>query len=96
MDAQGTTLLASNGAVRLRVCEAGALVFAARGSFAGGHGAQLVVSWRDRVLWEGEVVEEQAIEVEVPGAGWIGLAFVNDYYEPPEDRNLWLSSISFE
>lgn len=95
IDPEGTTLLASNGAVRFLVCEQGAVRFMTRGSFARGHAAHLVVSWRDQTLWEGEVLEEQTLQVTIPDAGWVALAFVNDFYDPPEDRNLWLSDISF-
>lgn len=40
---------------------------------------------------------EHAITAELnEGEAVLRLAFINDYYEPPEDRNLWLDRIEFE
>jgi hypothetical protein len=86
----------TNGMVKWRVCDAGQLSFTARGSIARERGSHLVVSLQDQVLWEGEVVEPQDFEIALPGPGWLTLAFVNDYYNPPEDRNLYISSLAFE
>lgn len=86
----------TNGLVKFQVCHAGQLSFIARGSIARERGSHLVVSLQDRVLWEGEVIEPRDFEIEVPGPGWLTLAFVNDYYDPPEDRNLYLSGVTFE
>ena len=95
VDAERATLW-TNGAVLLKVCGPGTLRFAARGSVAHGYGSYMVVGWNTETLWEGVVVEERGFEISVPGAGWLAVAFVNDLYDPPEDRNLWLSGISFE
>lgn len=86
----------SFGAVHLRVCQAGVLSFTARGTYAAGHGAHLVVSLNGHVLWEGEVLEPRDFAISVPEAGWLMLAFVNDRVEPPDDRNLWIINLAFE
>lgn len=91
----GGVLLASNDVVRLAVCTPGTLRFTARGSALGGHGAYLVVSSGAINLWEGEVLEEAVFELPVREPGWLALAFVNDAYAPPEDRNLWISDLTF-
>lgn len=92
---EGELLLASNDVVRFRVCSRGTLAIVARGSELGGVGAYLVVSDSLRNLWEGEVTAPVERELDVPEAGWIAVAFLNDRYEPPEDRNLWLQSLEF-
>lgn len=89
-------LLASNNAVRQRVCGPGTLRFVARGSVALGQATYLVVSLGTETLWEGPVEGAAPFELEVPRAGWLAVAFVNDAYQPPEDRNLWLSAYRFE
>lgn len=92
---EGELLLASNDVVRFRVCSPGTLVITARGSELGGVGAHMVVSGSGRNLWEGEVTAPVALALDVPEAGWIAVAFLNDRYEPPEDRNLWLQGLEF-
>lgn len=86
----------TNGFTKQQVCSSGRLTFTAQGSLARGRGSHLVVSLQDQVLWEGEVLEPRDFELEVPGPGWLTLAFVNDHYNPPEDRNLYLSNLAFE
>lgn len=95
-DGASELLLASNDLVRFRVCSAGTLNLTAHGSTFHGTGPHLVVSLGARTVWEGEVADPVGLEIEMPGPGWVGIAFVNDRYEPPEDRNLWLERLAFE
>jgi hypothetical protein len=65
-------------------------------SLAGGIGTRAVlVQGADRLLDVELRDEERTFEVDVPAAGQLLLAFVNDYYDPPEDRNLWVSGLEF-
>ena len=47
----------------------------------------------DEVLWEGKVVGLQDVRVRTTGRGVLVLAFLNDLYAPPEDRNLFLRGL---
>ena len=91
----GAVALYAGGFVRVRVCAPGRLSFVARGSLVDGRGPYLVVAWGDRPLFATEVREPRRVVLEVPGPGWLLLAFLNDAYRPPEDRNLWISGLSF-
>lgn len=90
----GTTLR-TNGFVRLLACHGGTLSLAARGAAARGKGSVMTVSWRDQTLWEGVVVAPVRLELDVPDAGWIVVAFHNDARDGSGDRNLWLDEITF-
>lgn len=94
-DREKTLLLASNDVLRFPVCGSGTLELEARGSAVGGVGAYMVVSPPGGNLWEGEVTDPVRLSLPV-AAGWVGVAFLNDKYEPPADRNLWLESLSFQ
>ena len=60
-----------------------------------GIGAQVVIALGTTNLWEGFVTDPIELELDVPHAGTMLIAFVNDRYEPPEDRNLWISDVVF-
>ena len=82
--------------LRWKVCQAGTLHLDARATLIDTYGAYLVVALGTETLWEGEIRDEtQSISVKVPHSGWLAIAFVNDAYDPPQDRNLWLSNIEF-
>ncbi|MBN2133129.1 MAG: hypothetical protein JW741_26750, partial [Sedimentisphaerales bacterium] len=50
-----------------------------------------------RVECTGRESGEHAITANLPeGDAVLRLAFINDYYDPPEDRNLWLDRVEFE
>lgn len=92
---EGTLLLASNDVVRLLVCSPGTLTLSARGSEFGGVGAYMVVSQLGSNLWEGAVTDPVDLALSIRSAGWVSVAFVNDRFDPPADRNLWLESLEF-
>jgi len=74
----------------------GTLSFVARGTVAGNIGARVVLVHGHAVLLEAELRDgETPFQVDVPAAGTLLLAFVNDRHAPPEDRNLWISGLDF-
>lgn len=56
-------------------------------------GPWAVVAEGDRVLWQGEVLGLKEVRVRTTGRGVLVLAFLNDLYAPPEDRNLFLRGL---
>lgn len=88
--------LFTDAALRFPACRAGRLRLAARGGRSGDRGAHLVISvGGDHVVWDGEVRDPRELDLEVPVAGWVTIAFVNDLYRPPFDRNLYLDDVAF-
>lgn len=75
------------------VCGPSVLTLRVEGSAVDGIGARLVVAWRDRALFDEAITGEDELRLEVPGEGWLLLAFVNDLYRPPLDRNLVLHDV---
>lgn len=74
-------------------CGPSLLTLRVEGSAVDGIGARLAIAWRDRTLFDEAVDGEDALRLEVPGEGWLLLAFVNDLYRPPLDRNLVLHDV---
>lgn len=89
------TTLRTNGFVRALACGNGTLSLTARGGEVRGRGSAMTVSWRDRTSWEGTVVAPVRLEIDVPDAGWVVVAFHNDARDASGDRNLWLGEIAF-
>ena len=79
--------LYTNGAVEIPLCRRAWLVFRLQGTPAGGHGPWAMVA-------EGRRVRE--VKVKTSGRGVLALAFPNDLYQPPEDRNLFLLRLKVE
>ena len=74
----------------------GTLSFLARGTVANNIGARIVLVQGQVVLLEAELSNgETQFVVDVPAAGTLLLAFVNDQRTPLEDRNLWVSGLDF-
>ena len=63
------------------------------GARAEGGGPGAVGAEGDRVLWQGEVVGLKEVRVRTTGRGVLVLAFLNDLYARPEDRNLFLRGL---
>lgn len=85
----GATQRLNSNTFRLAyVCEPSLLTLRAEGSAVDGVGARLVIGWRDLTLFDQPIDGEAEVRVEVPGAGWVVVAFANDLYRPPLDRNL--------
>jgi hypothetical protein len=96
IDITTTTLLASNAGLTWCAPDAGVLSMTLRGTLARAVGARAVVAQGSERLLDVELRDQtETYEVTVPGSGLVLLAFVNDFYEPPEDRNLWISGLSF-
>jgi len=92
----GTTQRLNSNTFRLAyVCEPSLLTLRAEGSAVDGVGARLVIGWHDRTLFDQPIDGEAEVRVEVPGAGWVVVAFANDLYRPPLDRNLVVHTAHF-
>ncbi|MGC8877506.1 hypothetical protein [Thermus sp.] len=88
--------LYANGAVEIPLCRKAQVVFLLQGTPAGGHGPWAMVVEGKRVLWQGEVLGVREVKVRTSGRGMLALAFPNDLYQPPEDRNLFLLGLKVE
>ena len=96
IDPATTTLLATNAMLIACPSTPGTLTVTLRGTIAAGIGTRAVlVQGADRLLDVELRDEERTFEIDVPAQGQLLLAFVNDYYDPPEDRNLWVSGLAF-
>ena len=85
--------LYANGVVEIPLCREAEVVLRLEGTPAKGEGPWAVVAEGDRVLWRGEVVGLKEVRVRTTGRGVLVLAFLNDLYAPPEDRNLFLRGL---
>ena len=85
--------LYANGVVEIPLCREAEVVLRLEGTPAKGEGPWAVVAEGDRVLWQGEVVGLKEVRVRTTGRGVLVLAFLNDLYAPPEDRNLFLRGL---
>jgi hypothetical protein len=96
IDPAATTLLATNAMLIACPWTPGNLTVTLRGTTAAGIGTRAVLTQGAERLLDVELRdEERTFEVDVPASGQLLLAFVNDYYDPPEDRNLWVSGLAF-
>lgn len=96
IDPTATTLLASNAVLAACAPGPGTLALTLRGTVGGGVGTRAVLVHGPERLLDVELRDQtRTFEVAVPAAGPLVLAFVNDYYAPPEDRNLWVSGLDF-
>ncbi|WP_460171200.1 hypothetical protein [Thermus sp. FJN-A] len=86
----------TNGAIPIPLCRAATLVLELEGTPAQGKGPHALVVEGSRVLWEGEVLGKVVLRVRATGRGTVALAFTNDLYKPPEDRNLFLRGLRVE
>lgn len=84
----------NNGFVGLKVCDERSVTLMTRGSVVAGVGAHLVIHNATDLLWEGLVVDDTMITLEVR-PGWLTFAFLNDAASADEDRNLWIFDLSF-
>jgi hypothetical protein len=92
----GTTKLARSAFMTACPWSPGTLTVTLRGTIAAGIGTRAVLVQGPNRLLDVELRNEtRTFTVDVPAAGQLLLAFVNDYYDPPEDRNLWVSGLEF-
>lgn len=85
----------TNGAVELPICRKGKLYLRLEGTQAAGMGPLVRVVEGKRLLFSGEVRGEKVLLLPLRGDGVVAVAFTNDLYAPPEDRNLFLREIRF-
>ena len=96
IDPTAITLLATNAALSACAPSAGVLSLTLRGTVAENVGSRAVLVHGFERLLDVELRdEERAFMLDVPASGQLLLAFVNDRYVPPEDRNLWVSGLGF-
>ncbi len=96
--------LGSNGFVegQVDVVQAGhyRVLLWAKGTPAGGAYPEVVLEWNGRPLARFHCASDdwapQQAEVDLPrGRATVRLRFVNDLFEPPQDRNVWLDRLEF-
>ena len=85
--------LYANGVVEIPLCREAGVAPRLGGTPAKGWGPGPVVAEGERLLWQGEVVGLKEVRVRTTGRGVLVLAFLNDLYAPPEDRNLFLRGL---
>lgn len=95
VDLTSEHVLATSDVLRACLAGPGVLALRLRGSEVAGIGAYAVVALGLENLWEGFVTDPVDLRLDVPRGGTVLLTFVNDRYEPPEDRNLWVSDVAF-
>lgn len=83
----------SNSYLRALVCDPSVLTSAAEGTAARGVGARLSVYLGTEALFDEPVAGAVELALPVQGPRWLVVAFTNDLYEPPEDRNLVLRDL---
>lgn len=86
----------SSGAVEFPLCRAATVELLLEGTLARGEGPYALVVEGTRVLWQGEVRGVVRVRIRTTGKALLALAFTNDFYEPPEDRNLFLRGLRVE
>lgn len=86
----------SNGAVEIPLCRKARVGLLLEGTLAQGKGPNALVVEGSHVLWQGEVRGVMEVWVRTTGKGTLALAFTNDFYQPPEDRNLFLRALRVE
>nr|WP_152607368.1 hypothetical protein [Thermus sp. 2.9] len=86
----------SNGVLEISLCREARVGLLLEGTLAQGKGPNALVVEGSRVLWQGEVSGVKEVWVRTTGRGTLALAFTNDLYQPPEDRNLFLRALRVE
>lgn len=86
----------SNGVVEIPLCRRARVGLLLEGTLAQGKGPNALVVEGSHVLWQGEVRGVMEVWVRTTGKGTLALAFTNDFYQPPEDRNLFLRALRVE
>lgn len=86
----------SNGVVEIPLCRRARVGLVLEGALAQGKGPYALVVEGSHVLWQGEVRGVMEVWVRTTGKGTLALAFTNDFYQPPEDRNLFLRALRVE
>lgn len=85
--------LNSNTYLSARLCAPTLVRLKAEGSAVDGVGARLAIHLGQTPLFDDAVTGTVELELEAPSPGWLLIAFTNDLYRPPLDRNLWLRDL---
>lgn len=83
----------ANGVVEIPLCREAEVGLLLEGTLAQGKGPYALVVEGGRLLWQGEVRGVREVWVRTKGNGTLVLAFTNDLYQTPEDRNLFLRAL---
>ncbi|WP_279165365.1 hypothetical protein [Thermus scotoductus] len=86
----------TSGVVEIPLCRRARVGLVLEGTLAQGKGPNALVVEGSHVLWQGEVRGVMEVWVRTTGKGTLALAFTNDFYQPPEDRNLFLRALRVE
>jgi len=86
----------AGGVVEIPLCRKARVGLLLEGTLAQGKGPNALVVEGSHVLWQGEVRGVMEVWVRTTGKGTLALAFTNDFYQPPEDRNLFLRALRVE
>lgn len=85
--------LNSNAYLVAQLCVPTMLRLTAEGTAVDGVGARLAVHLGDTPLFDDDVTGSVELVLEAPFPDYLLIAFTNDLYRPPLDRNLWLRNI---
>lgn len=85
--------LNSNAFLIASLCQPTLLRLTAEGTAVDGVGARLAIHLGDTPLFDDDLTGALDLELRAPSPGWLIIAFTNDLYRPPLDRNLWLRNI---
>ena len=88
--------MAANTFLRRRLCSPSNLTIEAEGTVGGGIGSRLSVSVGSTTFFNEPITMRRKLEWPVDGPSWLLVAFTNDYYQPPEDRNLSIRELAIE
>jgi len=77
------------------LCSAGTLEVTAHGRVAGGAAPRLTVALDSVKVVDEPFSTEHTWKIKVSSAGRLILGYFNDYYAPPEDRNLVVTNLSY-
>ena len=86
----------TNGVVEIPLCRKATLVLRLECTPAQGKGPHVLVAEGGRLLFEGEVLGLVELRFRTSGEGIVAVAFTDDLYLPPEDRNLFLRGLLVE
>jgi hypothetical protein len=96
LDASKPIAMTSNRVIAACAPYDGTLRFSFFGTSARGIGSRTLVYANHERLLELELRhEDHSSAASIAAGDFVFVAFVNDEYEPPEDRNVWLSGLAF-
>jgi len=85
--------LNSNTYLVAELCQPTLVRLTAEGTAVDGVGARLAIHLGETPLFDDDVTGTIDLELQASSPGWLLIAFTNDLYRPPLDRNLWLRNL---